>query len=913
MKLPLAALLILLPAGGAFAAEPVDYLRDIKPLLKQRCYACHGALKQKGKLRLDTAAAMATGGRNGPAVSAGDPAGSVLLERVSDPDHRMPPEGKPLTEPQIALLKEWIRHGAKAPQDEKPEADSKDHWAFQPLKRPAVPVLSTQSSVFSNPVDAFVAAQWEKRGLTPSPPADKPTLLRRVTLDLTGLPPARDELAAFLADDSPDAYEKVVDRLLASPRYGERWARHWMDVWRYSDWYGRRTVPDVLNSYGQVWRWRDWIVRSLNGDRSYDWMVRMMLAADEMDPASDANAVATGFLVRNFYRWNYNNWMRDNVEHTAKAFLGLTVNCAHCHDHKYDPITQVEYFRFRAFFEPLEIRHDRWPGEPDPGPYPKYSYGAAYKPITSGMVRIFDEKPDAKTAFYTGGDERNVSAERGAIPPGAPKAFGGESVTIEPVPLPPTAWYPGLKAFIREEETTKRVGAIKAAETALAPARALVEKLESAILPAGGEEWAALASGLVVAAPVARQRQVEAARDAVRVVEAQVAAARLDLAALQARIAADDIAYLGAKGDAKASAWHACTAEHRHPLAVARLAEAQARAALAAAQRAGAPATAPTAQLAAATAAVEAARKAARTPSLAYTALSPKYTKVSSGRRSALAKWITAPENPLTARVAANHLWGWHFDRPLVETTSNFGRSGKPPSNPELLDWLASELMANGWRMKPLHRLIVTSRAYRLSSKSSESHRTVDPDNVYLARFPTRRLEAEVVRDAVLAAAGELDPTPFGPELPQEQGETNHRRSLWFSHHGEARMSFLELFDAANPCDAYRRTASVLPQQALAMTNSELVQHQGRALAKKLGKTADDTAFVRAAFERVLNRPPRDAELAASRAFLARQTLTFAETKLAAVPGGPSPDPATRARENLVQALFNHTDFVTIR
>jgi mono/diheme cytochrome c family protein len=913
----LATAAVLLGAAGLRAAEPVDYLRDVKPLLKQRCYACHGALKQQAKLRLDTAAAMAQGGRNGPIFAAGDPAGSLLIERVSDPDEstRMPPVGKPLTPDQIALLRDWVKNGAKGPANEQPEADPKDHWAFRSLRRPEIP--STKSQI-PNPVDAFLAAEWEKRGLAPNPPADKATLLRRVTLDLTGLPPTRDELAAFLADESPDAYEKVVDKLLASPRYGERWARHWMDVWRYSDWYGRRAVPDVLNSYGQIWRWRDWIVRSLDNDRGYDWMVRMMLAADELAPADDANLVATGFLVRNFFRWNYNNWMRDNVEHTAKAFLGLTLNCCHCHDHKYDPITQEEYFKFRAFFEPLEIRHDRWPGEPDPGPYPKYSYGAAYKPITSGMVRVFDEKPDAKTFLYTGGDERNKVPDRDPVPPGAPAAFGGASLTIEPVRLPAVAWYPGLKPFVREEETKKRADTLAAAEAALATARAVLAKAEATIPPAGEDDLAGLLPGLAVAVPVSRQHQLEAARDAVSVAEAQLTAARSDLASLKARIAADDVVYLGAPGDPKASAWVASATERRHKLDAARLAAAQARAALAATRRSGQPAQVKKleAQLARSTAGVEAARKALRTPSLTYTPLTPTYTNVSSGRRATLAKWITSPDNPLTARVAVNHLWGWHFGRPLVETTSNFGRSGKPPSHPELLDWLATEFVANGWRMKPLHRLIVTSRAYRMSSNGAATNRTSDPDNVYLWRFPTQRMEAEEVRDAILHTAGELDPTPFGPEIPQEQGLTNRRRSLWFAHHGEGRMGFLELFDAANPCDAYRRTSSVLPQQALALTNSELVQRQGRVLAKKLwaavGADGDD-AFVRAAFEQVLSRPPREVELAASRDFLVRQAELFTGSKLAAVPDGPSTDPAARARENLVQALFNHTDFVTIR
>ena len=302
-------------------------------------------------------------------------------------------------------------------------------------------------------------------GLNPAPEADRATLLRRVTLDLIGLPPTTEELLAFRKDTTSDAYENVVDRLLSSPQYGERWGRHWMDVWRYSDWYGRRSVPDVLNSYGQIWRWRDWIVKSIGDDRGYDDMVRMMLAADELAPTSEADQAATGFLVRNFYRWNYNNWMRDNVEHTGKAFLGLTLNCCHCHDHKYDPLSQEEYFRFRAIFEPLEIRHDRWPGEADPGVYPKYSYGAAYKPIALGLVRVMDEKLDAKTYVYTGGDERNIVKDR-AVSPGVPAALGG-TFAVEAISLPPQSWYPGLKQFVRSEEIARSETEVRTATEAL--------------------------------------------------------------------------------------------------------------------------------------------------------------------------------------------------------------------------------------------------------------------------------------------------------------------------------------------------------------------------------------------------------------------------------------------------------------
>jgi hypothetical protein len=503
------------------------------------------------------------------------------------------------------------------------------------------------------------------------------------------------------------------------------------------------------------------------------------------------------------------------------------------------------------------------------------------------MVRVMDERLDAKTHFYTGGDERNVAKDRSPVVPGVPAALGG-SFRVEPVDLPPESWYPGLQAFVRREETARREQALSAAESALEKAMA------------GGDI------------------------EAVRVAAAKLAVARSDLAALAARIAADGVRYLGAEGDPKAAAEVASKAERRHKLDAAVLAEAQAEAAVGTAlRRWKVPAlVAARKQLTAAQGAVSAARKALDAASTAYTPLSPVYPKSSTGRRSALARWITSPDNPLTARVAVNHVWGWHFGHPLVETTNNFGRSGKPPSHPELLDWLAAEFVSSGWKTKQLHRLIVTSRAYRMSSRlpaTDTPNLKADPDNVYLWRFPAARMQAEVVRDSLLHVAGELDTTAGGPEIPQDQGLTSRRRSLYFAHHGETRMEFLDLFDAANPCDAYRRTASVLPQQALALTNSELALQLSRVLARKLGGSAEgDDEFVRAAFEQVLGRAPREVEAAASVKFLARQRELFeasaAELKAAAKqPDGPSIDPTARARENLVLALFNHTDFVTVR
>jgi mono/diheme cytochrome c family protein len=865
------------------SAQTVDYARDVKPILKDRCYACHGALKQESDLRVDTATSLV----KAEVVKAGKSKDSELVLRISaKDDSRMPPEGKLLTPEQIATISKWIDEGAKAPADEKPDEDPRKHWAFVEPVRPKV--------AGGNPIDALLDAERKARGLVANGDADRATLLRRVYIDLIGLPPTREQLHTFLNDKSPAAYEKVVDRLLASPQYGERWARHWMDVWRYSDWYGRRGVPDVLNSYGQIWRWRDWIVKAMNEDRGYDRMIRDMLAADELTPTDDANIVATGFVVRNFYRWNYNNWMRDSVEHTSKAFLGLTFNCCHCHDHKYDPISQEEYFKLRAVFEPIEIRQDRWPGEADPGVYPKYSYGAAYKPISTGMVRVVEEKLDAPTRFYSGGDERNIAKDKPPITPGVPASLGG-TYEAKPVTLPAEAWYPGLKKFVRDEEMAARMKAIDAAR---------VERSKSRL-------QLAQAVGRSVLSPFAIV-DLELAISTNRNAEAQFASTEADLESLKARIAADDVAYLGAKGDPKATAEAANRAESRLKIAAMRANLTKAELTLATARRTKAQAGQVPAfekQVATAKAAVATAETAAKTVSTQYAPLSHQYAKSTTGRRSALANWIANRENPLTARVAVNHVWNWHFGRPLVETTNNFGRSGKAPTHPQLLDWLAVELMENGWKFKPLHRLIVTSKAYRMAS-TGRAHPN-DLDNVYLARFPSQRLDAECVRDGLLHVAGELDLAIGGPDIPQDQGLTSRRRSLYFTHHGEARMMFLDLFDAANPCDAYRRSAAVLPQQALALANSEFTLDLSRKLTAKLLKTdSDTTRFVTAAFEQVLARTASAAERSAAIRFLERQTKLF-ESDLKQLP--PNLTPLRRAQESLVQALFNHTDFVTVR
>ncbi|KAF0179476.1 MAG: hypothetical protein FD161_1316 [Limisphaerales bacterium] len=445
---------------AAGAAERVDYLKDVKPVLAARCYACHGALKQEGKLRLDTAEFIRKGGKHGPAIVPGRPAESRLFKKVSATslDERMPPEGEPLHAPQIAALREWIAAGATAPKDEKPESDPREHWAFKAPVKVAVPKIANRQSPIANPVDAFLEAQRRAQKLTAQPPAEKSIWLRRVTLDLTGLPPTPDELRAFAADQSPQAHERVVERLLASPHHGERWGRHFMDIWRYSDWWG--LGAQLRYSQKHIWHWRDWIVESLNADKGYDRMIVEQLAGDELAPTDTATLRATGFLARNYYLFNRTTWMDDVVEHTSKAFLGLTMNCVKCHDHKYDPLTTTDYYAMRAIFEPYHARLDELPGTTDLE--------------KDGLPRAYDLHLDRPTYIHVKGNEKNPDTNQ-VIRAAVPAALAFKPLAIQPVKLPPPAHNPALQPWVltnhlaaAQEQITIARQAVEAAKKKLA-------------------------------------------------------------------------------------------------------------------------------------------------------------------------------------------------------------------------------------------------------------------------------------------------------------------------------------------------------------------------------------------------------------------------------------------------------------
>ncbi|MDB5174426.1 MAG: hypothetical protein JWN51_3199, partial [Phycisphaerales bacterium] len=885
-----------------------------------------------------------------------------------------------------------------------PAADTHRHWAFVPPVRPTPPVVKNAAWV-RNPIDAFLAAEHERRELTPRPEADKATLLRRVYLNLIGIPPTRQELHAFLADESADSFEKVVDRLLASPAYGERWGRHWLDVWRYSDWAG--FMAEVRDSQPFVWRWRDWAVESLNADKGYDRMVQEMLAGDELAPDDPQTIRATGYLARNWYKFNRNVWLENTVEHTSKAFLGMTVNCAKCHDHKYDPISQKEHYQFRAIFESYNVRTDRVPGQPDA--------------TKDGLVRSYDADAQAKTFLFIRGDEKQPD-ESSPLAPAVPAVFGGK-LDVQPVNLPAAAYYPGLRPFEQQEtlaaadaQIHKAQSEITNADDAVATARKALDaaiartgdtreltlaqagaagaslsddfshersdlwkpgigqweyksghlaQLQTgaqeralASLPeipqdftarfkftiTGGVQWCSV--GLTFDAtdsfsntvylsafsggpklqiahgpPGALQYPSEGAKslpiklgqpytlrvdakgpllnvyvdDVLAVVyqlphvrnhgkfqiwafdaSAEFISLRVDplpanavitetpsAGAAQATtdpMAAAELALTKAEGNAALARLHIATARADRAFAESRTAADAARYAsppssrtdelMLAAGKAEVEAKAAKAEElleqawnelliarvgkdpAAATAAGKKhadackawadAQSAADHPSAAYSSLGTVYPASSTGRRLALARWITSRENPLAARVAINHIWTRHFGEPLVPTVFDFGLNGKPPTNPQLLDWLAVELMDGQWKMKAIHRLIVTSSAYRMQSTAGENdaNSKIDPDNRALWRMNPRRLEAEAVRDGILSVSGQLDPTPGGPDLDESAGQSVFRKSLYFRTAAEKQMVFLKVFDAPNPAECYRRLPTIMPQQALALANS---------------------------------------------------------------------------------------------
>jgi len=816
----------------------------------------------------------------------------------------MPPPGagEALNSKQVVLLTAWIDAGAPFPKDESIPADPRQHWAYQVPRKPLLPRDDDRVEVGKDgkdgvhPIDALLKPVREQKGIHSARRANRATLLRRIYFDLIGLPPSPEELAAFEQDETPDAWERTVDRLLASPHYGERWGRHWMDIWRYSDWEGYK--QQLRGSQRHIWHWRDWIVRSLNDDKGYDRMITEMLAGDELEPTNPEVLAATGFLARNYHSSNRNIWLDATVEHTAKALLGITLNCARCHDHKYDPIPQMDYYKFRAIFEPHQVRTDPLPGQVDLN--------------RDGLPRVFDADLNAKTFLFVRGDEKRPAQEHPLEP--APPGFLGGSFLVQPVSLPVDAYYPALAHGVAADQLAALEVKRDAAQ----------QDLDQATVR------------------YAKDGPSKVSPDELRRLKQRLELAQLAVRSLAARQAADQAKYHAEDTEKAASlsphnlAIQAAQLERRLNVCQAELAVAQRQAALQRAQadkpqnrsKQQSSVAAEQKMLAEAQQQLRNAQKRQQCTDGKYTPIGKQYPRSSTGRRLALARWITSRENPLTARVAVNHIWLRHFGTPLVENVFDFGLRSPRPMHADLLDWLAVELMENNWSMKHLHRLIVTSEAWQMASTASgplaARNGQLDPDNLTMWRMNPRRLEAEIVRDNLLAVSGQLDKTLGGPVVDYQQGEVSRRRSLYLQHAYEKQATMLLQFDAPSPNECYRRSESVVPQQALTLLNSPLALDQSRLLAGQLRKQETQgqapARWVRNAFLRVLSRPPSAAELADCLRFLTDQTTLLSDTAdlttFAAGPKAriqPATDATQQSLENLVHVLLNHNDFITIR
>jgi hypothetical protein len=796
-----AATIFAVVAACAVARAEFTFERDIRPILKRHCFMCHGEEeKLRGGVDLRLRRFMLRESKSGdlPMVP-GDPAKSEMLALVKSGE--MPEKGKKLSAEEIAKLEKWIAEGAKTLRDE-PESlppgptiteEERSFWSFQPVKRPVVPAPENPADAarIRTPVDAFLLQKLRAQGLEFAPDADKRTLLRRVTLDLTGLPPTPDELDAFLKDEAPDAYERVVDRLLASPAYGERWARHWLDAAGYADSNGYAEEDSVRP---HAWRYRDYVIRSLNADKPWDQFIQEQLAGDEIartdrqhsadivsDPAKLEAFVATGFLRMGpdgtadtvaDMKLAQNMVIADSIQIVGKALLGLTVDCARCHDHRYDPIPQADYYKLRAVFEPAWL----WTKWQNPKQRLYSLYTSEERTKASGIEAQAAQRDAAGEALRRDLLDIVFEQELEKLPWDQREAVRIARET------PDKARTPEQKQFFKEHPSA-------------------LARYSLDLYNRTWEDWvvATKAEGARLRATKPPEGFVMALCESGEVPETRLFH-RGDHDQPRQAIAPGELAVLAGEGTPDFSA-------------------------------------------------------------------KPDAALPSSGRRLAYAKWLTSGRHPLVARVLVNRFWLEHFGAGLVRTPGDFGALGERPTHPELLDWLASEFVGNGWRLKPLQRAMVLSTAYRQSSNHEAASRN-DPENRLFGRWKLQRLDAETLRDAMLAVSGRLNRTAFGPPMPtgfdaqkriaigeqklnangepeslKDLGADGWRRSIYVTQRRKQPLTVFETFDApimSPSCDV-RASTTVAPQSLLLM-NDTFVVDTSRALAERLRREESEPA-----------------------------------------------------------------------
>ena len=868
------AIFVLLATVAANAAtkspSALTYERDIRPILKANCFQCHGeGEKLKGELDVRLRHLIAKGGENGPALVAGKPEKSLLFTQVRDGE--MPKSDKKLTKAEIETIRQWIASGAKTARPEPKELgkepyfteDERSYWFFQPVKRPEVPRVR-DAKLVRNPVDAFLLKQIEAAKLSFNAEADKRTLIRRATFDLTGLPPTPEEVTAFLADKSPTAYEALIDRLLASPRYGERWGRHWLDIAGYADSDGYNEA-DTERKYS--YKFRDYVIRVFNADKPFDQFIREQLAGDEMvkppyknlAPDSVEKLVATGFLRMApdgtasgevEQKISRNHVVADTLKIVSTSLMGLTVGCAECHDHRYDPIPQADYYRLRAVFEPA------------------YDWKNWRAPAARSISLMTDaerakaaeiEKEAAKI------DAARIKRQQEFIDEVLEKELEEKDAGIRDALR--TAYRTDVK-----KRTPEQVKLLKDHPTIAQLSAGSLYLYDRTYKTKHADELKKLTAE---AAKIRETKPVEDFVNALTEVPGKVPPT-----------------FLFNRGDPD---------QPKQPLEPGEL---------------------------------------TILASWRPTKISPTNAALpTTGRRLAFAQQLTDGRHPLTARVLVNRVWLNHFGRGIVASPGDFGFLGQRPTHPELLDWLASEFVSQGWSMKKLHKLLMTSTAYRQSSVRDPKKDRLDPDNRLFARMTPRRLEAETVRDAILAVSGRLNDKMFGPPVPVMEDEVGQviigkenkdgegkvaakidlkgdefRRSIYVQVRRSRPLGMLEAFDAPvmEPnCEA-RNASTVAPQSLMLMNNTTVVEYAGHFAERLLHDAANDPAAqVKRAWWLSFAREPGKLELDKGVAFLKDQSDFFRAQAAKASPK-PKESPERQALANFCHALLSTNEFLYV-
>lgn len=807
-----------LPIGGQITAADSEDLFEsrIRPVLARNCSACHGEARSGG-LELDSRDHLLKGGSRGPAIVPGDPDHSLLIEAVrqSNPALKMPPGAK-LKPEDVELLTAWVKAGAPWPAAAKAvvpnahkyviTAEQRAFWAFQPVRSPAEPRVKNARWPRGE-IDRFILAKLEEKGLSPAPAASKRVLLRRATFDLTGLPPTPEEAAAFLDDRSPRAFEKVVDRLLASPRYGERWGRYWLDVARYSD--------DRLNSehddpYPNAFRYRNWVIQAVNEDMPYDEFVKSQIAGDQM-PDPPKHEPGLGFYALS------PEMQDDRVDATTRGFLGLTVACAQCHDHKYDPIPAQDYYSLLGIFNNTELQETPLVPQKVVEEWQARQKGID---IARKELREFNDRQTVEVSEMLAARSSDyLLAAAGVSDAAAAASLDAETLK---------RWSDYLKHPKRNHPFLKEWDAACARHASRAELEPIAARLQQTILDINAEKKRIDDRNHIVLG-------LEPDREALS--QANLQSLERDKWAFWEDLFGDR-GFLVYRNDMVtrflAGLWKDRLRDLQGRLVILNQAQGPQYPFLQTIRDKAKPGE----QHVYIRGDSDNPGEPAPPHALAILSAGPPQPFTKGKERIALAEFIASPANPLTARVMVNRVWAHHFGQGIVRTPSNFGMQGDRPSHPELLDYLASSFVSEGWSLKKLHREIMLSAEYALSANGNEE---ADPENRLLSRANRRRLDVESLRDELLFVSGNLDANPGG--APAQFDKDNHRRTVYGFVSRRKLDAVLSLFDFPNPNNtSERRLDTNVPLQRLFFMNSGFMMQESRAFAERVSKTSEDDA-----------------------------------------------------------------------